>query len=123
VSTIADFHCFADMLRHGGERAGTRLLATSSVTSMTTNHGTAEQLRRGGPSSDGSTGWGLGVGVQITSGGPMSVGAYGWDGGLGSIWRNDPERDVIAILLTNQTWTSPSPPPVAVSFLESVHRL
>ena len=27
-------------------------------------------------------------------------GRYGWDGGYGTVWFNDPQRDVIAIALT-----------------------
>ena len=46
-----------------------------------------------------------------------SVGSYGWDGGLGSTWTNDPAEDLTAILLANQTWTSPSLPPVSQDFL------
>jgi len=45
-----------------------------------------------------------------------SVGTYGWDGGLGTSWANDPAEDLVGILLTNQAWTSPSPPPVSQDF-------
>ena len=45
-----------------------------------------------------------------------SVGSYGWDGGLGTTWANDPAEDLYGVLLTNQTWTSPTPPPVAQDF-------
>jgi CubicO group peptidase (beta-lactamase class C family) len=49
----------------------------------------------------------------------VSAGAYGWDGGLGSRWFNDPRRNLVAVLLTNQAWTSPAPPPVGRSFAEA----
>jgi CubicO group peptidase (beta-lactamase class C family) len=56
-------------------------------------------------------GWGLGLGVD-TADQPdgRHAGAYGWDGGLGSTWWNDPATRTTAVLLTNQTWTSPTPP-------------
>ena len=49
------------------------------------------------------------------------MGQYGWDGGLGTIWRNDPGEDLVAILLTNAAWTSPRPPPVALDFLTGTY--
>ena len=48
---------------------------------------------RGGPSPDGSQGWGFGVGVQLRRTGlAPAVGSYGWAGGLGSSWANDPGK-------------------------------
>jgi len=116
VSTVGDFHRFADMLRIGGSSVGGRVLSEASVRTMTTNQLTEMQLSRGGPDRAGAIGWGFGVGVQLCADGVTSAGTYGWDGGLGTIWRNDPGRDVIGILLTNQTWTSPIPPPVCDTF-------
>ncbi|MEV0541488.1 serine hydrolase domain-containing protein [Nocardia salmonicida] len=115
VSTLADYHRFARMLRDGGEFDGTRILSERAVTAMTTNHLTAEQLDRGGPAPDGSAGWGYGVGIQLRDqpDGPRA-GAYGWDGGLGSTWSND--GAVTAILLTNQAWSSAGPSPVFATF-------
>lgn len=128
VSTVEDYLTFAVMLRDGGTVGGARVLSPETVNAMTSNQLTNEQLRAGGPSPDGSTGWGFGVGVAL--GGPTasttagtatgtaasSVGSYGWDGGLGSAWRNDTARGLSAVLLTNQMWDSPEPPPVAEAF-------
>ncbi|MFE6920010.1 serine hydrolase domain-containing protein [Nocardia sp. NPDC057663] len=115
VSTLADYHRFARMLRGGGELDGARVLSGRSVAAMTADHLTAEQLARGGPSPDGSAGWGYGVDVQLTDlpDGPRA-GSYGRDGGLGSTWCND--RAVTGILLTNQAWSSAGPPPVFATF-------
>jgi CubicO group peptidase (beta-lactamase class C family) len=44
------------------------------------------------------------------------VGTYGWDGGLGTSWHNDPAEDLTGIILTNQAWSSPAPPPVCQDF-------
>lgn len=120
VSTVSDDHRFADMLRNGGSAQGRRVLSDDSVRAMTTNQLTGEQLSRGGPDLSGEIGWGFGVGVRLRPDDAHSIGTYGWDGGLGSIWRNDPTRDLIAILLTNQMWTSPVPPPVCDTFLSAL---
>jgi CubicO group peptidase (beta-lactamase class C family) len=49
--------------------------------------------------------------------GPTTVPAgYGWDGGYGTSWRTDPARGLVGVLLTQQVWSSPSPPPVHRAF-------
>ncbi|MGS2807021.1 serine hydrolase domain-containing protein [Nocardia sp. MW-W600-9] len=115
VSTLADYHRFARMLRDGGALDGTRILSEAAVATMTRDHLTAAQLAAGGPNPDGSAGWGYGVGVQLSDlpDGPRA-GSYGWSGGLGSTWSND--GDVTGILLTNQTWSSAGPLPVFATF-------
>lgn len=120
VSTARDYHRFADMLRNGGSSQGGRVLSEDAVRAMTANQLTDEQLSRGGPDPSGALGWGFGVGVQSRPDGMQSIGTYGWDGGLGSIWRNDPTRSLIGILLTNQSWTSPIAPPICDTFWSSL---
>ncbi len=117
VSTVDDFLAFAEMLRAGGTYRGRRLLSRPTVQAMTANHLTPEQISASSPDPSGAQGWGFGVGVQLHRTGPArSVGTYGWDGGLGTSWANDPAEDLIGILMTSQTWTSPSPPPVCQDF-------
>ena len=114
VSTVVDYLAFAEMLRAGGTHRGERILSRPSIEAMTTDH-----LADLGPGPDpsGALGWGFGVGVQRRRTGPArSVGTYGWDGGLGSQWANDPAEDLIGILMTNQSWTSPTPPLVCNDF-------
>lgn len=115
VSTLADYHRFASMLRAGGELDGRRLLSEATVSTMITNQLTDDQLARGGPAPDGSSGWGHGVGVIIRDlpDGPPA-GAYGWSGGLGSTWSN--AGPVTGILLTSRAWTSAGPLPVFETF-------
>jgi CubicO group peptidase (beta-lactamase class C family) len=115
VSTIDDMHAFGRMLLNGGRLLdGFRLLSPASVTAMT-----CDQLGTGpgqpGPSLDGSQGWGFGVGVQVrrTGLGP-TVGSYGWAGGLGSSWGNDPNHDVVGVVLTTDAFTSAFPPPRSI---------
>jgi len=117
VSTLSDYLAFASMLAGGGTHDGVRVLSRPTVELMTANHLTAEQLVTSAPGApSGSIGWGFGVSVQLHRLDARSVGAYGWDGGFGTSWANDPVEDVIGVLLTNQMWASPQPPPVCRDF-------
>ena len=116
VSTVDDWLAFADMLRSGGTGGGRRLLSRPTVEAMTTNQLTPEQLATG-PDPAGTQGWGLGTGVLLARAGTThAVGSYGWEGGLGSTWANDPVEDVIGVLLTTRTWSSPQPGAVTRDF-------
>jgi CubicO group peptidase (beta-lactamase class C family) len=86
LSTADDYLAFARMLHSGGGS----ILSAESVRQMTTNHLTPEQIESAGVILD-PKGWGYGMAV---------AGRYGWDGGYGTVWFNDPERDLIAIALT-----------------------
>lgn len=110
VSTVDDVVAFARMLQTGGRAPdGSRVLAEETVRAMLT-----EQV---GPVDDEGGGWGLGLGVRITDeSGGRHAGSYGWDGGLGSSWWTDPATGVSAVLLTNQMWASPQPPPIFDAF-------
>ncbi|WP_158545866.1 serine hydrolase [Blastococcus sp. TF02A-30] len=105
VSTVDDLAAFARMLQTGGGP----VLSPRAVRAMTT-----EQV---GPVDDEGGGWGLGIGVRTTDEpGGRHAGSYGWDGGLGSSWWTDPVTGVTAVLLTNQMWSSPQPPPLFEAF-------
>ncbi len=109
VSTVGDVAAFAAMLAAGGVAGERRILSASAVRAMTT-----PQV---GPIDDDGMGWGLGMGVrERDEAGGRHAGSYGWDGGLGTSWWTDPVSGVTAILLTNQAWTSPQPPPVFTDF-------
>ncbi|SDE29849.1 CubicO group peptidase, beta-lactamase class C family [Blastococcus fimeti] len=110
VSTVDDVAAFARMLQTGGcAPDGRSVLTGDAVRAMTT-----EQV---GPVDDEGGGWGLGIGVRITDEpGGRHAGSYGWDGGLGSSWWADPVTGVSAVLLTNQMWASPQPPPLFDAF-------
>ena len=117
VSTVDDYWRFASMLRSGGAP----LLSAATVEEMTRNHLTPEQLAAGGPSDDGSLGWGLGLGVRIRTTDDAHVGTYGWNGGLGSVWATDPAVDLTGILLTNMAWSSPEAPAVIDEFWRAAY--
>jgi len=109
VSTVGDVALFAAMLKAGGVTGDRRILSADAVRTMTT--------ARVGPIDPVGGGWGLGIGVrEQDEPGGRHAGSYGWDGGLGSSWWTDPVSGVTAILLTNQMWTSPEPPPVFTDF-------
>ncbi len=115
LSTVDDVAAFGSLLLSGGRLPdGTRLLSRATVDAMTVDHidvGSAQS----GPTPDGSSGWGLGVGVQVRRTGPArGVGSYGWDGGLGSSWANDPGEGLVGVVLTTDAFTAPYPLPATI---------
>jgi CubicO group peptidase (beta-lactamase class C family) len=100
VSTADDVLAFGRMLLAGGEYAGERLLSERSVELMTTNHLTPEQIATGGVIL-GGRGWGFGMGVATEPDADWPVpGRYGWSGGYGTVWFNDPHRQIVALAMT-----------------------
>jgi len=120
VSTAADFLAFAQMLLRGGDP----VLARPSVETMTTDQLTPDQKAVSGffPGDFDARGWGFCIAISTRREHPSApVGQYGWDGGMGTIWRNDPSEQMIALLLTNAAWTSPRPPDIALDFLTGAY--
>jgi CubicO group peptidase (beta-lactamase class C family) len=100
VSTVDDYLAFSRLLLNRGVHKDQRLLSEKSVTLMTSNHLTPEQIAAAGPLLSGR-GWGFGMAVAITADDVSPVpGRYGWDGGYGTSWLNDPNRDLVAIVMT-----------------------
>ncbi|MDE3082508.1 MAG: beta-lactamase family protein [Acidobacteriota bacterium] len=121
VGTVADYLAFARLLASGGGD----VLSREGVALMTTDHLSDAQKRVSGfyPDDFDTRGWGMGVSVVTTEVAPSApVGQYGWNGGMGTVWRNDPGRDLTAILLTNVAWTSPRPPEIVNEFLDLAYR-
>lgn len=118
VSTADDYLAFARMLMNRGRHGTTRILSERSVTAMTKDQLTKEQKRD--ELIEGywkNHGWGYGMGVLTGADDLSSVpGRYGWDGGMGTSWYNDPEADLVTILMTNRMWKSPNPPEVFRDF-------
>ena len=124
VSTVEDFARFASMLANGGELGGARVLSTSAVEAMTTDHLTTEQKAVSGLVDGYFDTHGFGYGVTVVTAAGLPEGrpaAYGWDGGLGSVWRNDPTTGMTAVLLTNMAWDRPIPPQVFVDFFTAAY--
>jgi CubicO group peptidase (beta-lactamase class C family) len=119
VSTVDDFAAFGQMLLANGVHNGTRILSRTSVATMTVDHLSSGQkaATEWVPGYFDSHGWGFGVSVVTRREDTFApVGTYGWDGGLGTSWYSDPSEDLVGILLTQQSWTSPVPPTIRNDF-------
>jgi CubicO group peptidase (beta-lactamase class C family) len=98
VSTVPDYFRFAQMLLNKGQFGGVRMLRADTVETMTKNGLSEAVLAARG----GSMGWGLAnVNVAIDSG------EYGWDGTAGTIFWNDPARQMVTILMTQSVPANP----------------
>ncbi|MEY9929586.1 CubicO group peptidase (beta-lactamase class C family) [Catenulispora sp. GP43] len=95
ISTLDDYYAFARMLLRRGEHEGRRVLSAESVTLMTTNQLTPDQVAEAPFPLDGA-GWGMGMSVT-------AEGRYGWDGGWGTSWCNDPDLGLCSIFLSQTT--------------------
>ncbi|QSQ22077.1 beta-lactamase family protein [Pyxidicoccus parkwayensis] len=105
VSTVDDFFAFARMLMGNGKLGSIRVLSRRTVEAMTTDQLTPEQKVASGlvPGAWGSFGWGFGVSIVTQRDGVAAVpGRYGWDGGYGTAWSNDPEEELISLLMTQR---------------------
>jgi CubicO group peptidase (beta-lactamase class C family) len=98
VSTVYDYLAFGRMLLAGGVHHGDRIVAPELVAAMTSDQLTPEQRHTDDPILDGR-GWGFGLSIidppESAGGGPKG---YGWSGGFGTVWADDPEEDLVAIL-------------------------
>jgi CubicO group peptidase (beta-lactamase class C family) len=123
VSTLDDLWAFVSMLLAGGvTRDGARLLSTTSVHAMTSDHLTASQ-RASAPVFFGeSGGWGYCMAAPgpVTGEPPVPWG-FGWNGGTGTTWFSDPARGLTTILLTQRAMTSPEPPALFVDFWDAAY--
>jgi CubicO group peptidase (beta-lactamase class C family) len=102
TSTARDYLRFAQMLANGGALDGVRLLSPATVKLMRSNH-LPEGVWMGAPS--GGTGYGLGVGVlvdPVARGNLGNKGEYGWSGAASTHYIADPEKDIVAIFLTQK---------------------
>jgi CubicO group peptidase (beta-lactamase class C family) len=125
VSTIDDYLAFGQMMLDHGKHGSERILSRLSVEAMTIDQLTSEQKAVSGliPGSFDSQGWGFGISVVTRRDDISSVpGRYGWDGGMGTSWYSDPKEEMVTILMTQQSWTSPSPPNVCLDFWTSAYQ-
>jgi CubicO group peptidase (beta-lactamase class C family) len=125
VSTVDDYLAFGRMLLNKGRHGRERILSRASVETMTTDQLTPEQKAASGLMGGyfDRHGWGFGLSMVTRRDDVAgSVGQFGWDGGLGTSWRSDPHEDLVAILMTQRAWTSPSPPDVCRDFWTSTYQ-
>ncbi len=118
VSTLHDYHRFAQMLLRGGELDGVRLLGSRTVGYMAQNHlpGGADLTEFGRPlfaetALDG-VGFGLGVSVtidEVKAKVPGSEGSFGWGGAASTWFRVDPLEEIVVVFLTQLLPSSTHP--------------
>jgi CubicO group peptidase (beta-lactamase class C family) len=125
LSTVDDYLAFGRMLLDNGRHGGERILSRLSVELMTTDHITPEQkaLSEFFPGFWDSRGWGFGLSIITRRDDLSSVpGRFGWDGGYGTSAYMDPKENMVAILMTQRLWDSPSGPMVYHDFWTAAYQ-
>jgi CubicO group peptidase (beta-lactamase class C family) len=108
VGTAIDYLRFAQMMLNGGVLDDVRVLGVGTVAHMTSDHlgpisrntETARRLLEPG------YGFGLGFAVRLAGGdSPMagSLGDYWWAGAFRTVFVVDPMRELVAVLMVNET--------------------
>ncbi|HEY5988700.1 MAG TPA: serine hydrolase, partial [Streptosporangiaceae bacterium] len=116
VSTVDDWHCFAQMLLTSGTAGGRRLLSPTSVRQMTTDHLTPCQRNASRLFLEGQ-GWGFGGSVDVEAIDPWNVpGRYGWVGGTGTAAHITASTGAVTILLSQVEMAGPTPPALMRDF-------
>jgi CubicO group peptidase (beta-lactamase class C family) len=107
VSTATDYHRFCEMLLHGGELDGVRILSRSSVVLMTSDH--LGNLLEAGPTPGetllGVKGYTFGLGFAVRredglAAVPGRAGEVTWGGAAGTYFWIDPQEELVGILMT-----------------------
>ena len=128
ISTAMDYLKFAEMMRHGGELGGVRILGEKTVKYMAKNHLTASITASGTGESpvsilgerDLGAGFGLGFGVvadTVKTGVLGSNGEFSWGGAAGTVFWIDPVEEMVVvgmIQLMGSPWNLRSDLKVAV---------
>ncbi len=123
VSTADDYLAFGQMMLDQGRSGNERILSRLSVEAMTADQLTPEQRKAARLFVGDNRGWGFGLAVVIRHDEVAAVpGRFGWDGGLGTSWASDPREEMVGILLTQCSWTSPEPPAVWADFWTSAYQ-
>ena len=116
VSTAEDYYRFAEMLAHGGELNGVRILAPGTVHLMSSNHVPASLLT--GEFSIGyqvmRPGFGYGYDCAVVfdppeANLPEGKGTFFWDGAAGTWFWIDPANDLVFIGMIQRLLTPESP--------------
>jgi CubicO group peptidase (beta-lactamase class C family) len=99
VSTAADYGRFLQMLLNGGEYGGKRLLKAETIKEMTKNQ--IGDYKMWITEHGDGFGYGFGVVTEKQKGkGPASVGTYSWGGIFNTYFFVDPQKEVVAVLMT-----------------------
>jgi len=123
VSTADDYLAFCRMLLNKGKHGSERILSRPSVELMTSDQVTPEQRAGAEIFFRSNSSWGFGMAVYTKRDDLIAVpGRFGWDGGLGTSAYSDPAEDLVGILMTQLTWTSPAGPQVWSDFWTLVYQ-
>jgi len=122
VSTVDDYLAFCRMMLNNGKVGNERILSRPSVEVMTTDQLTPEQRVGAEVFFRESSSWGLGMAVYIRRDDLSAIpGRFGWDGGLGTSAYSDPTEDLVGILMTQVSWSSPEGPQIWSDFWTSAY--
>lgn len=94
AATLDDYVRFGEMLTHGGELDGVRILSPESVAQMASVQVTDAIMP---PPIQ----WGLGVRVISADGYQMPKGCFGWSGAYGTHYWSDPVNKITAVYMKN----------------------
>lgn len=109
VSTVPDYHRFAQALSQGGEYQGQRIIGRKTLEFMRSNHLPGNQdlpaLSIGAFSETPYEGNGFGLGVSVKTDVAKShtigsVGEYGWGGLASTSFFVDPVEDMVVVFMT-----------------------
>ncbi|MDO3723023.1 serine hydrolase domain-containing protein [Marinobacter sp. chi1] len=109
VSTLDDYHAFAQALCQGGEYRGRRIIRRDTLDLMRQNHLPDNKdipALSIGPFSESSrigNGFGLGFAVRIAESPHSTVGSigeFGWGGLAGTYFQVDPANELVLIFMT-----------------------
>ncbi len=118
ISTLADYHRFAEMLRGGGAFGDVRILGPRTLAFMTRNHlpGGADLASFGsgqfGEVTYAGVGFGLGFGVAldpVRSEVLTSPGEFTWGGAASTAFFVDPEEGLAVVFMTQLLPSSTHP--------------
>jgi CubicO group peptidase (beta-lactamase class C family) len=123
VSTVDDYLAFGQMMLNKGIHGSERILSRPAVEAMTTDQLTSAQKAGAADFLGENRGWGFGVSIVTKRDDLAAVpGRYGWEGGLGTSWSSDPQEQLVGILMTQGSWTTPSGPQLWSDFWTSAYQ-
>ncbi len=112
VSTIEDYSHFATMLSNGGIYRGRRIIGSSSVRFLATNHLSRQQTAA--LDWDSNRGYGYGCLMRVLvdqgrAGSQASLGEFGWDGWTGNYFFVDPDKKLTLLYFIQRRGAGTTP--------------
>ena len=122
VSTVDDYHAFAQMMMNKGKVGDRHVLSEKSVEAMMTDQIPADVKARSAfiPGFWELRGWGYG-GSIIKKQEPGQPRGFGWDGGYGTVAYWDKQTDVTVIMFSQRLVESPVYPEITQKFFSGAY--